>query len=160
MTDDTSVFEIIRTTRAMRRLRPDPVPDKLIRQILEAGTSAANSANTQRWRFLIVKDPEIKRAVQLFYKRAFDEVEIGRLVEGLDRAMERNESSDVAKFFDALSERYRELGDDDMSDHYIQLKNKYAAQGMISQEDMNFTRHKATQKRSSGVQLVDASSLI
>ena len=74
MTDDTSVFEIIRTTRAMRRLRPDPVPDELIRQILEAGTSAANSANTQRWRFLIVKDPEIKRAVQLFYKRAFDEV--------------------------------------------------------------------------------------
>jgi nitroreductase len=74
MPDDTDVFEIMRTTRAMRRLRPDPVPDELIRQILEAGTSAANSANTQRWRFLIVKDPEIKRAVQLFYKRAFDEV--------------------------------------------------------------------------------------
>jgi hypothetical protein len=47
-----------------------------------------------------------------------------------------------------------------MAEHYVKLKNKYAAQGMISQEDMNFTRHKATQKRTSGVQLVDASSLI
>ena len=74
MPDDKDVFEILRTTRAMRRLRPDPVPDELIRQVLEAGVSAANSANTQRWRFLIIKDPEIKRAVQVFYQRAFDEV--------------------------------------------------------------------------------------
>jgi len=93
-------------------------------------------------------------------ERAFDEVEIGRLVEGLDRAMAKNESRDVAMFFDALSERYRELGDDDMAEHYVKLKKKYGAEGMISQEDMNFTRHKATQKRTSGVQLVDASSLI
>lgn len=93
-------------------------------------------------------------------ERAFDEVEIGRLVEGLGRAMERGESRDTAMFFDALSERYRELGDDQMSEHYVSLKKKYASEGKISQEDMNFTRHKATQKRTSGVQLIDASSLI
>ena len=34
-------FDIIRTTRSMRRLKPDPVPDELIRQILEAGIRAA-----------------------------------------------------------------------------------------------------------------------
>ncbi|MBW4089701.1 MAG: nitroreductase family protein [Proteobacteria bacterium] len=71
---DTDVFEIMRTTRAMRRLRPDPVPDDLIRRILEAGSAAANGGNTQRWRFLVVKDPAIKRAVQQLYQRAFDEV--------------------------------------------------------------------------------------
>jgi nitroreductase len=71
---DTDLFEIIRTTRAMRRLNPDPVPDELIRKILEAGICAANGANTQRWRFLVIKDPEIKRQVQVYYKRAFDEV--------------------------------------------------------------------------------------
>ena len=33
----TDLFEIIRTTRSMRRLKPDPVPNGLIRKILEAG---------------------------------------------------------------------------------------------------------------------------
>ena len=55
------------------------------------------------------------REAQLSRQLKAQEVEIGRLVEGLDRAMERNESSDAAKFFDALSERYRELGDDDIA---------------------------------------------
>ena len=74
MTEGTDLFEIMRTTRAMRRLRPDSVPDALIRKILEAGVCAANGGNTQRWRFLVVKDPKIKQAVQVHYKRAFDEV--------------------------------------------------------------------------------------
>ncbi len=67
-------FEILGTTRSMRRLRPDPVPDALIKQILEAGTAAANGGNTQKWRFLVIKDPAIKQAVQVWYKKAFDEV--------------------------------------------------------------------------------------
>jgi nitroreductase len=74
MTGSTDVFEIMQTTRAMRRLKPDPVPDELIVKILEAGSCAANGGNTQRWRFLVVKDPAIKKAVQVFYKRAFDKV--------------------------------------------------------------------------------------
>jgi nitroreductase len=74
MSDSTDVFEIMHTTRAMRRLKPDPVPDELIRKILEAGICAANGGNTQRWRFLVIKDPAIKKAVQVFYKRAFDEI--------------------------------------------------------------------------------------
>jgi len=68
------VFEIMQTTRSMRRLKTDPVPDELIRKILEAGASAANGGNTQRWRFLVLKDPAIKKAVQTWYKKAFDEV--------------------------------------------------------------------------------------
>jgi nitroreductase len=35
----TDLFEIIRTTRSMRRLKPDPVPNELIRQILEAAVN-------------------------------------------------------------------------------------------------------------------------
>jgi nitroreductase len=68
------LFEIIETTRAMRRLKPDPVPDALIQKILQAGICAANGGNTQRWRFLVIKDQKIKQGVQVWYKRAFDEV--------------------------------------------------------------------------------------
>ena len=68
------LFEIIHTTRAMRRLKPNPVPDELVRKILEAGVAAANGGNFQRWRFLVIKEPAVKKAVQRVYKRAFDEV--------------------------------------------------------------------------------------
>src|SRR5262245_5308817 len=74
MAENTDLFDIIHTTRAMRRLKPDPVPDELIRKILEAGVCAANGGNTQRWRFLVLKDPKIKKQVQVYYKKAFDEV--------------------------------------------------------------------------------------
>jgi nitroreductase len=70
----TDVFEIMQTTRSMRRLKPDPVPDELIVKILEAGACAANGGNTQKWRFLVIKDTKIKQGVQVWYKKAFDEV--------------------------------------------------------------------------------------
>jgi len=66
-------FEIIRTTRSMRRLKPDPVPNELIRKILEAGTCAPSGGNMQRWRFLIIRDAGVKRTVGAYYKRAWDE---------------------------------------------------------------------------------------
>jgi nitroreductase len=74
MSDANDVFEIMHTTRAMRRLKPDPVPDDLVRKILAAGVSAANGGNFQKWRFLVIRDPEVKKAVQVWYKRAFDKV--------------------------------------------------------------------------------------
>jgi nitroreductase len=76
MTDEThgsDLFEIIRTTRSMRRLKPDPVPNELIRKILEAGVCAPSGGNMQRWRFLIVRDPKVKATVGAYYKRAWDE---------------------------------------------------------------------------------------
>ena len=70
----TDIFEILHTTRAMRRLKPDPVPDDLIRKILLAGQAAANGGNTQRWRFLVLKNHPGKKVVQSYYKKLFDEV--------------------------------------------------------------------------------------
>jgi nitroreductase len=74
MADATDLFEIISTTRAMRRLKPDPVPDDLIRKVLEAGVSAASGGNRQHWRFMVIKDRALKEKVQHYYKRALDEV--------------------------------------------------------------------------------------
>jgi nitroreductase len=70
----SDLFEIIQTTRSMRRLKPDPVPPELIRKILEAGVSAPSGGNMQRWRFLVVRDPKVKQTVGAYYKRAWDEV--------------------------------------------------------------------------------------
>jgi nitroreductase len=69
----TDLFEIIRTTRSMRRLKPDPVPNELIHKILEAGVCAPSGGNMQRWAFLVVRDPAVKKTVAAYYKRAWDE---------------------------------------------------------------------------------------
>ena len=69
----TDLFEIIRTTRSMRRLKPDPVPNDLIRKILEAGVCAPSGGNMQRWQFLVMRDPKVKEAAGVLYKRAWDE---------------------------------------------------------------------------------------
>ena len=42
------LFEIIQATRSMRRLKPDPVPNELIRRILKAGVCAPSGGNMQR----------------------------------------------------------------------------------------------------------------
>lgn len=68
------LFEIMRTTRSMRRLKPDPIPNELLTQVLEAGTFAANAGNMQSWRFLVIRDQGIKDAVAVWYRRAWHEV--------------------------------------------------------------------------------------
>lgn len=73
MTDDPKLFDIMFNTRAMRRLKPDPVPPELIAQILRAGQAAPNGGNTQQWGFIVVDDPAIKASVQAYYQRAYDE---------------------------------------------------------------------------------------
>jgi hypothetical protein len=48
---EPGIFEIIRATRAMRRLKPGPAPDELIVRILQAGVCAPSAGNGQNWRF-------------------------------------------------------------------------------------------------------------
>ncbi len=71
--DDPGFFEILSTTRAMRRLRPDPVPMRLLRRVLEAGTKAPSGLNSQPWEFLVVRESESKRWIQENYLRVATE---------------------------------------------------------------------------------------
>src|SRR5437762_4054153 len=71
---DPGLFEIIHTTRSMRRLKPDPVPDDLVAKILQAGTCAPSGGNAQKWRFLVIKDRKVKAAAAVWYKKAYDEI--------------------------------------------------------------------------------------
>jgi nitroreductase len=70
---EADLFETMFSMRAMRRLKPDPVPDELIERILRAGQMAPNAGNAQAWGVLVVKDPATKEKVQVFYQRAYDE---------------------------------------------------------------------------------------
>ncbi len=60
MSDELDVFHIMKTARPMRRLKPDPVPQALLEEILDAASCAPNSLNSQPYRFLVVRDPASK----------------------------------------------------------------------------------------------------
>jgi nitroreductase len=61
----------IRSTRAMRRLKTDPVPPALIRKVCEAGTFAPSGGNRQPWTFVAVTDSERRAWIADRYRPAF-----------------------------------------------------------------------------------------
>ncbi|HEY8489848.1 MAG TPA: nitroreductase family protein [Dehalococcoidia bacterium] len=58
------LFEAIYTARALRRLKPDPIPDEVLFQVLDAAIRAPSGQNAQDWRFVVITDPEVKRRLQ------------------------------------------------------------------------------------------------
>ena len=54
------VMEAIRTRRSIRRYLDKPVEEEKLQQVLEAGRLAPSSANRQEWRFVVVRDAEIR----------------------------------------------------------------------------------------------------
>ncbi len=68
------VREALYTTRAMRRLAPDPIPDDVLLRILDAAIRAPSAGNQHRFRFLVVKDPVTKKAFQALYREVLDEL--------------------------------------------------------------------------------------
>jgi nitroreductase len=57
------IFELIKTRRSIRKFTDKPVPDEVIDRIIEAGTWAPSGLNNQPWKFAVLKDRELKKAV-------------------------------------------------------------------------------------------------
>lgn len=54
------VMDGIKGRRSIRRYKPDPVPEEILRTLLEAVRWSPSWANTQCWQIIVVKDPKIK----------------------------------------------------------------------------------------------------
>jgi nitroreductase len=57
------LFEAINSRRSIRKYKADPVDDKKIEAILEAGRWAPSWSNTQCWRFIVVRDAQVKAKI-------------------------------------------------------------------------------------------------
>ena len=57
------VFEAMETCRAMRYLKPDPVPEETIRKVIHAATRASNPGNSQGWDFVVLQDAATKARI-------------------------------------------------------------------------------------------------
>ncbi len=69
---ESDVFEVIGTQRAMRRLKPDPVPEEYIKKLIWAATRAPSGGNRQGWRFIVITDVAKKKALQEIYSTAWN----------------------------------------------------------------------------------------
>ena len=71
---EIGLFEALNTVRALRRLKPDPVPDDLITQVLDAAIRAPSGGNAQNWIFIVVRDQAQRQRLGAVYRKASDEV--------------------------------------------------------------------------------------
>ena len=101
--------EAMSTLRAVRRLRPDPVPEDVLRRVLEAATWAPTGGNAQPWRALAVRDPDRKRFLGELYLegwRAYS-AQHQKLLEGAPPAVREKQARMLAAG-DHLAEHFGE----------------------------------------------------
>lgn len=79
------IEDAMRTQRAIRRLKPDPVEDALVLHLIELALRAPTGSNAQNWQFVVVKDPAVKARLGKLNRQAW------RLYGGIGRRMAQND---------------------------------------------------------------------
>lgn len=67
--------EALYTTRAMRRVRPDPVPEEVVAKILDAAIRAPSGGNAQNWRMIAVSDASVREKLGPLYREAYTQLQ-------------------------------------------------------------------------------------
>ena len=71
---EIELFEAIYSTRSMRRLKPDPIPDETLKKIIDAGVHAPSGSNFQNWAFILVQEAEDKRFIRDHYLETYQKL--------------------------------------------------------------------------------------
>jgi len=64
-----ALHEVIATRRDIRRFRPDPVPDEVLRRVLTAAHAAPSVGHSQPWRFVVVREAATRERAALYADR-------------------------------------------------------------------------------------------
>src|SRR5215471_404903 len=72
--NEIGLFEVMYSTRALRRFKTDPVPEELLTRILNAAIRAPSAGNAQNWAFIVVRDRQQRHSLGAIYRRASDTV--------------------------------------------------------------------------------------
>ncbi len=62
------LYNAMSTQRAVRRLRPDPIPEDVLQRVLTAATWAPSGGNHQQWRIVLVRDADKKQTLEDLYR--------------------------------------------------------------------------------------------
>jgi nitroreductase len=96
--------DAMRTQRAIRRLKTDPVDDALVLHLIELALKAPSGSNAQNWEFIVVKDRATKERLGQLNRSMF------RFYGGLGRRMARNDPR-MLKILDAVQWQVDHFGD-------------------------------------------------
>jgi nitroreductase len=80
------VYEALYTTRAMRRVLPNPIPIDVQQRILDAAIRAPSGGNMQNWRFMLVDDPDVMARLGPIYRTCLGQLWATIYKERLDAA--------------------------------------------------------------------------
>ncbi len=69
---EMGIFEAMYSARALRRFKPDPVPDEILNKVLDAAIRAPSGSNEQSWLFVVVKDAAQRKKLGDIYRRGGD----------------------------------------------------------------------------------------
>lgn len=103
------LYDAASTTRAVRRLRPDPIPDAVLRRVLQAATWGPSGGNLQPWHVIAVRDPVRKKGLGELYRVLWSEYAAVRrkLIAPLPEAM-REPAERTLRAGDHLAEHFHE----------------------------------------------------
>lgn len=92
------LYEALYTTRAMRRVKPDPVPEDLVRRMLDAAIRAPSGGNSQQWRFLTVTDRDTMARLGEMYAEAYVQLHETIYAGRLEQAEQAGDTQTVRVF--------------------------------------------------------------
>ncbi len=58
--DYSSLLELVKKRRSIRKFKPEPIPDEYVDNVIEAARWAPSGANSQPWEFIVVKKQELR----------------------------------------------------------------------------------------------------
>jgi nitroreductase len=116
-TSDESVFDVMYTCRAMRRFTNQDVPDSTVLELLDSAIRAPSGGNAQNWRFIVVRDRGVKKALgeevrkRTRWKSTIDglRIEAGRRTGILSGPEEEARARRGLKAFMAFGESFEEI---------------------------------------------------
>ncbi len=68
---EIGLYEAMSTLRAVRRLRPDPIPEEVLHRVLEAASWAPSGGNVQPWRVVVVREASAKERLGVLYAESW-----------------------------------------------------------------------------------------
>ncbi|MFF5296171.1 nitroreductase family protein [Paractinoplanes globisporus] len=71
---EITVLEALHSTPARRYLSPQPIGDDIVRKLLDAAIRGPNGGNTQRWAWIVLRDPAVKAQIAAFYREGWEKL--------------------------------------------------------------------------------------
>lgn len=87
------LYDVMSTLRAVRRLKPDPIPDDVLQRVLQAACWAPTGGNQQPWKVVVVRRPDLKTRLADIYRPEWERYRVGYM-----KRMEAMEPDEQARW--------------------------------------------------------------